>query len=312
MNNALLPHNKNDYLKQLVLIASLCLVSVLFFSFIGTILANFLFNINLSHQFSYTNLSLNETNALKLIQFFSAIGLFIIPPFIYVKLRYQHPFSELGITKKFSFNSLITTILIMLVVTPFLSFTININEAISFPSYLINVEQWMKQSEQQAKELTTAFLTMNNKVDFMFVFIIVAIIPAIGEELLFRGVLQKLLQRWIKKPHLAIWITAIIFSALHLQFYGFLPRMLLGALFGYLFYWSNSLWLPILAHLFNNGSVVTVSYFYPEQINESEIISLSNSETTNLILAALSLIFTLVLLYYFKTKNNKIREEKRY
>jgi len=103
------------------------------------------------------------------------------------------------------------------------------------------------------------------------VMLIVAVVPAVGEELLFRGVLQKIMIAWTKNPHFGVWITAFLFSALHLQFFGFFPRMLLGALFGYLFLWSKSLWLPILGHFINNGTVVLASYFYPEMVNKADI-----------------------------------------
>lgn len=305
INNTLLNSAfQKDYFKQLLLITSLALMGFLLFSLLGTMLATFLFDIEFGQSFSYNNMKNNEIKALKLIQFFSAIGLFIVPSFVYAKMTTQQPFSELGLIKTISFKEIALVFLIMLTATPFLSLTIALNEAISFPAYLQEIEQWMKQSEQQAMELTKTFLTMNNMVEFLFVFLIVAIIPALGEELLFRGVLQKLLQNWMKKPHLSIWVTAIIFSALHMQFYGFLPRMLLGVLFGYLYYWSNTLWLPILAHLFNNGSVVVASYIYPEKINDTEIVSLSENETTQFLLAILSLIFTVGLLYLFKKQKN--------
>jgi hypothetical protein len=82
----------------------------------------------------------------------------------------------------------------------------------------------------------------------------------VGEELLFRGALQNVLVEWTKKTHLSVWITAIIFSALHAQFYGFLPRMLLGVILGYTYIWSGSLWLPMLFHFLNNGLAVLFSY----------------------------------------------------
>jgi membrane protease YdiL (CAAX protease family) len=88
----------------------------------------------------------------------------------------------------------------------------------------------------------------------------IAVLPAVGEELLFRGVIQKLFSKITRSHHWGIWISAILFSALHLQFYGFIPRLLLGAMFGYLLVWSGSLWLPILAHFINNAAAVTALF----------------------------------------------------
>ena len=94
----------------------------------------------------------------------------------------------------------------------------------------------------------------------LFNIFLIAFIPAMGEELFFRGALQGALRDW-KGIKTAIWITAIVFSAIHLQFYGFVPRMLLGAFFGYLIFWSNSIWPAVLAHFVNNVMAVIFYYF---------------------------------------------------
>ena len=100
--------------------------------------------------------------------------------------------------------------------------------------------------------------------EFLVALTVAAIAPAVGEELLFRGLLQPQLQKLTNNPHWGIWLCAILFSAIHLQFVGFLPRMLLGALLGYLLWWSGSLWLPILIHFLFNGIQILGAYLYPE------------------------------------------------
>jgi membrane protease YdiL (CAAX protease family) len=172
------------------------------------------------------------------------------------------------------------------------------------PDFLSGLEQWMRESEAQAEELTRAFLTFNGIGSLFYILIIVAVVPAIGEELLFRGVLQKIILQWTKKPHLAIWITAIAFSALHMQFFGFLPRMLLGVVFGYLFFWTNSLWLPILGHFINNGSVVLMSYFSPELLDDTDI-SIFEQSDYSMVFYILSLILTVGLIYIIKRTNQQ-------
>lgn len=291
---------KTDFLKQLIIILMLCLLNFLFFSVIGAVVAKFLFDINISHQFSYSQLANDELNTLKIIQLFSSIGLFIIPPIIYAKLINENPFIELGIKAKTNFKSIILTVLIMLVVMPFLSFTIDLNSKLILPEFMSAIEEWMKQSEEQSMLLISSFLKMDNFFDFLFIFLLVAILPAVGEELLFRGVLQKFIIRWTKKYHLGIWITAILFSALHMQFYGFLPRLILGVMFGYLFFWSKSLWLPILAHLLNNGSVVINAYINPDTINDSEPFSSSENTLLSISLIIVSFITTAFLLLTLK------------
>lgn len=298
---------KPDFLKQLVTILILCLLSVLLFSVVGAVIAKLLFDININHQFSYHQLVNNELNALKIIQLFSSIGLFIIPPLIYAQLFSETPLVELGIKAKTNFKSIILTVLIMLVVMPFLSFTIDINSKLILPEFMSSIEEWMKQSEEKAMLLTSSFLKMDNFLDFLFIFLLVAILPAVGEELLFRGVLQKLFIKWTKKYHLGIWITAILFSALHMQFYGFLPRLILGVMFGYLFFWSKSLWLPILAHLLNNGSFVIAAYINPDTIKDSEPFSSSENTLLSISLIIISFIATAFLfLTLKKTQKNTV------
>ena len=156
----------------------------------------------------------------------------------------------------------------------------------------------MKNAEEEAKLLTEAFLKMENMGDLFINLFIVGFLAAFAEELMFRGVIQRLLSDWIKNKHLAIWIAALIFSAFHFQFYGFIPRMVLGALLGYLFMWSGSLWLPILAHFINNATAVIVQYLIVKGNISADIEKIGeNNELTFLIP---SVFIVLILLFYLK------------
>ena len=191
----------------------------------------------------------SEIDAVKFIQMLSAIGLFITPTLLYAYL------CDFDLKLKLNFNrqTLMLAIAIMLLINPFISFIYEWN--ISF-----NIPEWMLVFDDNAENITKYFLKMNTLGDLSFNLLVIAIIPAIGEELLFRGFLQQKMTQWLVKPHVAIIITAILFSAIHMQFQGFLPRFALGLVLGYLFYWSSSLWLPILAHLLNNAMTVTFAY----------------------------------------------------
>lgn len=193
----------------------------------------------------------------------------------------------------------------MVVSTPFLSWIIELNEGMSLPDFMAGIEQWMRTSELQAADLTKAFLTFDGIGSLIYVLIIVAIVPAVGEELLFRGVLQKIFIQWTKNPHRGIWITAILFSALHMQFFGFFPRLLLGVLFGYIFYWSKSLWLPILGHFINNGSVVLLSYFAPDMMKDADIALFEGNEF-NIVFYLFSLILSLGLIFLIRRVNQNL------
>ncbi len=139
--------------------------------------------------------------------------------------------------------------------------------ALPFVGYLtywnlqVPLPAWMQKSEDYTDVLLTGVLTMNDLPEFLLAFLTVAVTPAIGEELLLRGVLQRrILQVWFGNHHLAIWTAAFVFSFIHFEFAGFAPRLLLGVLLGYAYYWSNSLWVPLLLHLLFNGLQVVIAY----------------------------------------------------
>ncbi len=145
------------------------------------------------------------------------------------------------------------SILFLLAAYPLVNLSFLVNEAIPLPD-------WAKGFESQAEDTLKAILAMETPILFLINLMIIGILPGIGEELIFRGILQKQIGLMIKSPVLAIWIAAFIFSAIHLQFEGFLPRMVLGAVLGYLYYWTGNLWVPIIAHAFNNGVQVVMIY----------------------------------------------------
>jgi membrane protease YdiL (CAAX protease family) len=155
--------------------------------------------------------------------------------------------------------------LIMLSSAPLLELSAELNKGMKLPDFLKSLEQWMLIKELEMAEMTKQLLKMNSLGELVFNIFLLAVIPAIGEEFIFRGCLQRIFGRWSGNKHVAIWLTAIIFSAIHVQFYGFVPRMFLGALFGYLFTWSGTIWIPILAHFMNNAIAVTTAYVYQQQ-----------------------------------------------
>ncbi|MDX1283818.1 MAG: CPBP family intramembrane glutamic endopeptidase, partial [Draconibacterium sp.] len=173
----------------------------------------------------------------------------------------------------------------------------------TFPSWLAGVENWMKEAEENAAAITEAFLNVKTIPGLAFNIFMIAFLPAIGEELLFRGVIQKIFTNMTRNHHLGIWISAMLFSALHMQFYGFVPRVLLGALFGYLLVWSGSMWLPILGHFLNNAFAVIAMFFIENNMLNPEYEDIG-STTESYYLAALSLGLTFVFLLMIKRQNS--------
>ncbi len=128
-----------------------------------------------------------------------------------------------------------------------------LNQQIPLPEWAIN-------AESNSEHLLGILLKMDSPIELFFNFFVIAMIPALGEELVFRGLIQEKLAKVFKSPWMAIWVTAIIFSAFHLQFAGFIPRLILGGILGYIFHWTKNLWLPIIAHAFLNGIQLLASY----------------------------------------------------
>lgn len=197
---------------------------------------------------------------LKYFQIFQSFGLFIAPPLIVAWLFHENIPEYLSLHRKPLIPAIILVVLLTFIINPFINFTGAINAEMHFPEWMSGVERWMRNAEDTAEKLTKAFLKVDTIGGLLVNLFMIAVLPALGEELLFRGVIQKLFSQITRNPHWGIWISAALFSALHMQFYGFIPRLLLGGMFGYLLVWSGTLWLPIIAHFINNAAAVVLLY----------------------------------------------------
>jgi membrane protease YdiL (CAAX protease family) len=177
----------------------------------------------------------------------------------------RHWLSAAGLTSIPAPGSFLHATMFFIAALPFVAWLAYLNMQISLPD-------WMQASEDNTDALLKGILTMETVPEFLMALVTVAFTPALGEELLMRGVLQRrVFQPWFGNHHVAIWAAAILFSAIHLEFAGFAPRLLLGLLLGYGYYWSGSLWVPILLHLAFNGMQVTVAYVTGEFDPSAEI-----------------------------------------
>lgn len=192
--------------------------------------------------------------------FIQSIFLFIFTAVITAGLFCLEPFKYLKMDKKPAATAIIGVIVCMIVLIPFMNLIISWNESLTLPESLSGLETWMREKEAAAQLITDQLLDIHSLGALILLILVVGILTGIGEEALFRGVLQRLLWEKTGNKHVAIWIGAIIFSAVHFQFFGFVPRMLLGAFFGYLLVWSGNIWLPITAHFFNNSMAVVFRY----------------------------------------------------
>ncbi|MBQ7649099.1 MAG: CPBP family intramembrane metalloprotease [Paludibacteraceae bacterium] len=271
-----------------------------------------------------------STGALLLFQALQAIGLFIVPPFVVAYLWSDWPLEWLRIVDSRKSKTphcahclwgpctvesrktgrlVLLSIGIMLTALPLINLLVSWNEQIRLPESLNGLEQLMQQLEAQADQLLQNFLTYGNGAWWVLLLnlLVLAVLPAIGEELTFRGVLQQLLygqpstlkpsnsqtlkpsnSQTLKpsnsqtlNPHLAVWVTAFIFSFIHFQFYGFIPRLLLGALLGYVLLWSGNIRYSMIMHGTNNALSVLLFYLgtYVWDMSQEQIDALGTEHT---------------------------------
>lgn len=215
----------------------------------------------------------SELSSLRVLQTIYTVFSYLIPPFILAYFWTEEPPARyLHLDAKMTTKQILCIILLMVVAIPFINLLADLNNRIPLPDSLSDLETKMRLMEERATMQTEKLLYTNNIGGLLVNILLIAIIPAVSEELFFRGLLQGELMKW-RNNLIMIWVSAFIFSAVHFQFYGFIPRMLLGAFFGYLLLWSRSLWLPILAHFLNNCIVVVFNYLRHNGYIHAEIDS---------------------------------------
>lgn len=198
---------------------------------------------------------------LKPYLFLSQLFSIFIPSIVFIYLLYpKNFFDRIKIELPFDRLFFMYGIMFLLLSYPLIQFSAEINKVMPFSN-------WMSDASDKISILMKEILVMDGIGDFIINIIIIALIPAIGEELLFRAALQNELIDGIKNKDVAIILAAIIFSAFHFQFDGFLPRFFLGLILGYLYYWSGSIWLPIFVHFFNNSMIIVSAFFMQDKLD---------------------------------------------
>ena len=240
---------------------------------------------------------------MRLLQLISAIGTFLFPALALAWLCSSNPKEYLSIGKMPKGHILLLTFLCVFLLTPSISLTGLLNKQMELPSFMEPIESWMRSQEETAEQLTLKLLAGGGIITLFFNLIVIAVAAGITEEFLFRGALQRIIGNWTHNHHIIIWSAAIIFSAFHMQFFGFLPRMLLGAYFGYLLYWTRNIWIPVFAHFVNNAfAVIAMS---DTQLKDNEFITgdISQNLLPYTIVAIVALFFFVCCCKKLKTNN---------
>lgn len=241
---------------------------------------------------------------IKLAQGISSLLMFVVPPIVYYFItRDDHPMKALGFRKVAApaWTLLLASVILMYISLPITNQLGTWNEGMKLGGMFEPLETWMKALEDSAAAITERMLNVNTIGGLLLNLIVIALIPAVGEELTFRGVLQQSLTRRLKSPHVAIFLSAAIFSFIHFQFYGFLPRLFLGLLLGYMFYLTGSLWASILMHFLNNGTVVVLYYLNNKGIIDIDVEHFGAMPSAWLVVASAVLTVALIVWSWWKT-----------
>jgi membrane protease YdiL (CAAX protease family) len=254
------------------------------------------------------NLNYDDKGIIAFLYIGQTIGviiLFILPAILFSIFWTQPRIHYLGITTKPALSTLIISVIGMLMAMPLINVLAEMNQHMQLPVAFNGVENWMKQTEAKATELTeilTKGTSVNKLVLNLFV---IAFMAALSEEFFFRGIVQKVLIECFKNKHVGVWIGAILFSAFHMQFYGFIPRMMMGAYLGYLFLWSGSLWLSMAAHFINNAAAVYVMWLVNRGAVSANIDTVGAEEGQGILIAISTVMVVVSLMLVYKIEQKR-------
>lgn len=264
---------------------------------LGILLALFLLTFILVSiiQYILNQFNLDDRTELLICSGIQAILVFSVPSVIEASCESNKPFELLRATKQIELSVFLGILLIYFVGLPFLNQCIYYNEQFHFPESFRGIEDLFRKWEETNAQLTDILLSGNTVTDLIIEVIVIGVITGLSEELFFRAGLQRIFGH-VMPTQISIWVTAVIFSAMHFQFFGFIPRLLLGAFFGYLYNWTGSIWASVLAHALNNSIVVITSWLVFHNYSNSNFDSLGITENGFPLIASISGAITIFVL----------------
>jgi membrane protease YdiL (CAAX protease family) len=316
MQNSISYHFRQGFIRmspptKILLLVFLVFGFLLISAILGILLARPIFRMNMAEIYQVlSNPDADNLGLVKYFQIIQSIFLFLVPALIAAWLFSEHLPQYLQANKKPGAISLLLVMLTLILAIPFLNALALFNSEMVLPQWMHSLEVRIKSMEETAGRLTGLFLTGGDGFTLALNMFMIAVLPALGEEFLFRGVIQRLLTEWTANKHVGVWMAAFIFSFIHFQFYGFLPRFLLGLYFGYLLVWSSCIWVPVTGHFINNGVAVLYYHFSTKPMGETNMDKLGTSKEYNYVLY-LSIISTALLLIFTYMKEKEKKELSR-
>jgi uncharacterized protein len=247
------------------------------FQLLGLFMATFFYDVSMAELLQTNGASdRNVIAAIKLLQIIGALGTFVFSSLL---ISFFYTGSWVGYFqagREIDWKSAVLLMLVMVAALPFVNFLTDMNQRFVIP--FEGMEQYFREMEERTEELMMTLVKADDIVALMVNLFMIALIPAVGEELVFRGLIQRHLADLFRNAHVAIVVAAVIFSLVHFQIYSFLPRFFLGLILGYAFYYGKSIWYPIIAHLVNNTLGVLFYYFYMKELTGDSLEEIGTME----------------------------------
>lgn len=250
----------------------------------------------------------NDLNALRFMQISSQIFTFVLPPIAYAFLVKEKPVNALGL-KKSKILWVLIGIAMIFAIMPFNSILAEWNANLTLPDSMSKIESLMKQMQEAATEMIEKFVSVDTIGGLVLNLFMIAGLAALGEELLFRSIIQTSLIKICKNAHIGILIASVIFSFIHFEFYGFFPRLILGMLLGYMFYFSGSIWIPMLMHFLNNGTVVLIYFLNNKGITNIDVDTFGQTSIPVLIISIVVMIVLFLLSIKYSDKERTLIDD---
>lgn len=249
-----------------------------------------------------------DLNSLRFMQISSQLFTFVFPPIAYAFLVKENPVNALGLKKSKTLWILIGIAMIFAIM-PFNSILAEWNANLTLPESMSKIESLMKQMQEAATEIIEKFVSVDTIGGLILNLFMIAGLAALGEELLFRSIIQTSLIKICKNAHIGILIASAIFSFIHFEFYGFFPRLILGMLLGYMFYFSGSIWIPMLMHFLNNGTVVFIYFLNNKGITNIDVDTFGQTSIPVLIVSIIVMIVLFLLSIKYSDKERTLIDD---
>ena len=287
---------KTTMLERIFLLMALIIIGLI----LGTV-------IGLAYVF-ITKSDPNDLNALRFMQISSQLFTFVFPPIAYAFLVKEKPVNALGL-KKSKILWVLIGIAMIFAIMPFNSILAEWNANLTLPDSMSKIESLMKQMQDAATEMIEKFVSVDTIGGLVLNLFMIAGLAALGEELLFRSIIQTSLIKICKNAHIGILIASVIFSFIHFEFYGFVPRLILGMLLGYMFYFSGSIWIPMLMHFLNNGIVVLIYFLNNKGITSIDVDTFGQTSIPVLIISIVVMIVLFLLSIKYSDKERTLIDD---